>query len=1322
METWESSGDQIEFNSQSLGDGDSNALILPAKRMRKRKGKEQENGKVKSNKKQKLSKPQKRKMKKLEDDKEKQLLLEKAIKTLNENTLPEYAYPLLLSSCNINRDETMKEKRRRAVHLLKEGLEVSYDGLSMKPETDEIHLEQVDEVVENDIQIQPISPEEVLNTTSVSLESSQEPVHGNEVETYKYVSEHPTDISIDNHLDEIRSSPMSCSIDEIKGTKSKYRTNENHNSNELSNLPGYSAPRRSNVPTVVHVYRPTEVEDKRKDLPIVMMEQEIMEAINDRSSVIICGETGCGKTTQVPQFLYEAGYGSSKGIIGVTQPRRVAVLATAKRVAYELGLHLGKEVGFQVRYDKKIGESCSIKFMTDGILLREVQNDILLRRYSVLILDEAHERSLNTDILIGMLSRVIKTRQMIYNEQQKMILSGENISPEKMVFPLKLVLMSATLRVQDFTSGKLFHTPPPVIEVPTRQFPVTAYFSKKTEKTDYIGEAYKKVLAIHKRLPPGGILVFLTGQREVEDLCRKLRKASREFIKKKVEGSLETDSTVVHETNSVEGVNINEINEAFEVHGSSSIQQTDRFSCYDEDEDNVNWNESDFSYDSETDSELEFDEDDDNLELSENKSNIVDVLGQAGSLASLKAAFEKLSGQATLSSSNEEEASVNIEGNLDQSKVFREKRAKENCSTPGALCVLPLYAMLPAAAQLRVFEEVKDGERLVVVATNVAETSLTIPGIKYVVDTGREKVKNYDPSNGMETYEVQWISKASAAQRAGRSGRTGPGHCYRLYSSAAFSNEFPEHSPAEVEKVPVHGVVLLLKSMHIKKVANFPFPTSLKDSSLLEAETCLKALEALDNKDELTLLGKAMAHYPLSPRHSRMLLTVIKNTRHVHKFNPNMLLAYAVAAAAALSLSNPFVMQYEDDSSRDSEMSEKSSLGDGDKGIGKKEKSRKKKLKETAKVAREKFRVVTSDALTIAYALQCFEHSQKSAEFCDDYALHFKTMDEMSKLRQQLLKLVFYQSDKGGFEEECSWTCGSLEDVERVWQASSEKYPLSLVEERLICQAICAGWADRVAKRITASSRASDGENTSRALKYQSSMVDESVFLHRWSSASIVGPEFLVYNELLETKRPNKEGITSAKRAYMHGVTSVEPAWLVEHAKSSCIFSPPLMDPRPYYDAQTDQVKCWVIPTFGRFCWELPKHSLSISNDEHRVQVFAYALLEGQVCPCLKSVRKYMSAAPESIMKREALGQKRVGNLLSKLKSRLIDSSAMLRMVWKENPRELFSEILDWFQQSFHKHFEELWLQMVNELLMEKQERPLHKSSKKKKVKSKSLR
>ncbi|KAL1368963.1 hypothetical protein HN51_023103 [Arachis hypogaea] len=1327
METWESFGSHIEIDAQSLGNGgDSNALILPAKK--KRKGNNQERGKVGSNKKQKLSKPQKKKLKKLQGDKEKQLLMEKSIETLKENSLPESAYSLLKPSWKIGRAETVQEKRMRAVHLLKQGLEVLHDNDEPKkldfphgiePETEGIHL--VQEVEENgivDIQLTR-TEREVSSPTYLALESSQATIPANES-----INKPVTKIPIEKQLDEIRSACLaSCSTNGIASTKSRDKTDENGNRiNELSNPADPFAQRPSTTPTVVHVYRPAEVEEKRKDLPIVMMEQEIMEAINYHSSVIICGETGCGKTTQVPQFLYEAGYGSSKshihsGIIGVTQPRRVAVLSTARRVAYELGLHLGKEVGFQVRYDKMIGDSCSIKFMTDGILLREVQNDFLLRRYSVLILDEAHERSLNTDILVGMLSRVIKVRQLVYNDQQKKIQSGQSLSPEDLVFPLKLVLMSATLRVQDFTSERLFPSPPPVIEVPTRQFPVTVYFAKKTEITDYIGAAYTKVLAIHKKLPPGGILVFVTGQREVEDLCRKLRKASKEFVMKKVKGSAESNGTAVPDTNPVEGVNINEINEAFDIPGNSAIQPTDRFSAYDEEEIDVDENDSDFSYDSETESELEFNGDD-NVEQSENDSNIVNVLRQEGGLASLKAAFEKLSGKSPSSTLNKEQTSVNTEGGSDQPKVFRESRAIENSSSsPGALFVLPLYAMLPAAAQLRVFEDVKDGERLVVVATNVAETSLTIPGIKYVVDTGREKVKNYNPSNGMETYDIQWISKASAAQRAGRAGRTGPGHCYRLYSSAAFSNECPEYSPAEVEKVPVHGVVLLLKSIHFKDVKKFPFPTSLKKDSLLEAENCLKALEAVDKNDELTLLGKAMALYPLSPRHSRMLLTVIKSISHGHKCNPSLLLAYAVAAAAALSLSNPFIMQYEgNESGKDSEMCEKSGMGDSEKDTNRKEKSRRKKLKETAKQAREKFRVVTSDALTTAYALQCFEQSQKKLEFCDANALHFKTMEEMSKLRQQLLKLVFYQSSKAGFEE-YSWIHGTLQDIEHAWRVSSEKYPLSVVEERLVCQAICAGWADRVARRITAAFRVSNGEKRSSAVRYQSCVVKDTVFLHRLSSVSIVAPEFLVYNELLETKRPDKDGVTSSIRAYMHGVTSVEPAWLVEHAKSNCDLSRSVMDPKPFYDAQTDQVKQWVIPTFGRFNWELPMHPLPINKDknyDHQVKVFAYGLLEGQVCPCLKSVRRYMSASPDSILKNEALGQKRVGNLLSKLRSRRIDSAATLRTVWKENPKELFSEILDWFQQSFHSYFEELWLQMLSEVLRETQEHPRKTSSKKK--------
>lgn len=406
-----------------------------------------------------------------------------------------------------------------------------------------------------------------------------------------------------------------------------------------------------------------------------------------------------------------------------------------------------------------------------------------------------------------------------------MVLSGQTLSPENMIFPLKLVLMSATLRVEDFISGqRLFRDPPPVIEVPTRQFPVTVHFSKRTEIVDYIGQAYKKVLAIHKKLPHGGILIFVTGQREVEYLCGKLRRASRELLVKS-KGKIGNNGTSVSEMNSVEGIDIKEIDEAFDIHGHSAEQQTDRFSSNDDDNQyDIDEDEMDLSYDSGTESDLEIINDDGDsmhLKTQELDSNIVGVSGDNGNLSSLKSAFEALAGQTALNTNSDgiQSLPVTPEGCLDQSISGTGKKSEaESGPNAVALRVLPLYAMLPAAAQLCVFDEVKEGERLVVVATNVAETSLTIPGIKYVVDTGREKVKNYNSSNGMETYEIQWISKASAAQRAGRAGRTSPGHCYRLYSSAVYNNIFPDFSLAEISKVPVDGVVLLMKSMHIDKV------------------------------------------------------------------------------------------------------------------------------------------------------------------------------------------------------------------------------------------------------------------------------------------------------------------------------------------------------------------------------------------------------------------------------------------------------------------------------------------------------------------------
>ncbi|GAA0138509.1 RNA helicase [Lithospermum erythrorhizon] len=1281
---------------------DGNALMLPG-----RKKKSNEKKKVQVKPKPNLSKSQMRKLKKIEDDKEKEILLSQSIEELEKYKIKDDMYSLMWSSSNLGQVETARGKRLREVQFSKAGLEGPYGDRPPKKkystvsnetgcETSMIRSTQA--VKNDDFTSTPIMEVEVQGVTSSSLKFSEKQSNGNGP---RGCTDSGGALSKSNDL------PIQ------EGTNSSY-SKTNSNLEELmkdiidepakfdvssrSTLANCGAP---TTPTVVRVSRPSEVEDKRKDLPIVMMEQEIMEAINENPSVIICGETGCGKTTQVPQFLYEAGFGSNLctargGIVGVTQPRRVAVLATAKRVAFELGLRLGKEVGFQVRHDRRVGSSCSIKFMTDGILLRELQNDFLLRRYSVIILDEAHERSLNTDILIGMLSRIILERQRQYEQQQQNFLSGIAVSPEDRVYPLKLILMSATLRVEDFVSGKrIFPDPPPVIEVPTRQYPVTIHFSKRTEIVDYVGQAYKKVLSIHKKLPPGGILVFLTGQREVEFLCRKLRKASNERSKT---GALERSEVYSEpKDHATEDNDMKDISEAFEIQGKSDDQITDRFSSYDEDQGDLSDEESDLSYDSEGDSDLDYYDgasgDHKSLEFDQNHT---DLSGVNSNLASLKAAFQSLDRKkcSNVDYAEQDGPPHALEGKLNDRKSFPEEASVGKNNPPGPLFVLPLYAMLPASAQLRVFDQVKEGARLVVVATNVAETSLTIPGIKYVVDTGREKVKKYNPLNGIETYEIQWISKASASQRSGRAGRTGPGHCYRLYSSAVFSNILSDFSLAEISKVPVDGVVLLMKSMHIDKVSNFPFPTPPDASALVEAEICLKTLSALDDKGKLTPMGKAMAQYPMSPRHSRMLLTVIEMMQNIKNYaRANLVLAYAVAAAAALSLSNPFIVHLGSGSNdaEESKDEEKSGIQEKEKRLSKEERSQKKKLKEIAKASRTKFSNPTSDALSIAYALQCFELSGNPVEFCSSNTLHLKTMEEMSKLRKQLLQLVF-SSKLSGF----CWVHGSVDDVECAWKISSDKHPLKLCDEDILGQAICAGWADRIARRIKGVAGLSEEDRKVYAVRYQACMVKETVFLHRWSSLAKSAPEFLVYSELLKTRRP-----------YIHGATSVKAKWLCEYARSSCTFSAPLTDPKPYYDPSTDQVFCWVAPTFGPHLWKLPLHSLPIENEMTRVATFACALLEGQVLPCLKSVRELLSSSPSIIMRPESLGLKKVGNLLYRLRRplKIVDSCATLRSLWDENPNELFSEILEWYQKGFHGQFEKLWIEMQRESRLDPAER-----------------
>ncbi|CAI7913695.1 unnamed protein product, partial [Closterium sp. NIES-53] len=605
------------------------------------------------------------------------------------------------------------------------------------------------------------------------------------------------------------------------------------------------------------------------------------------------------------QFLYEAGYGSSlpggtPGMIAVTQPRRVAVLATAKRIADEMGVTVGREVGYQVRYDRHVAGGTAIKIMTDGILLREVQADLLLRQYSAVVLDEAHERSINTDILVGLLSRIVPLRQKLHEEAKA---AGR---PSSAPPPLKLIIMSATLRISDFTlNSRLFPAgPPPVVSVPARQFPVTVHFARRTELVDYVRAAEKKVSAIHRKLPPGGVLVFLTGQREVEDLCRKLRKkfpmkvggqrrgeggdrgrggrgsstgggrggggrgtGGRDGVTggdgrggKKMGG--EGKTRMGGKGEEVEGEDGGEGEEGGEANGVGAEQQGEPDANLDAivrlesgggtekdgsgrqgevrdgeaaregeeavggvrdgEEEEAEWEAvveggeyegeeggDDYEEDEEEDEEEEWETwgllGGEKCEGGETQQT--GAVGEAGA--------EEVAGTAEMAGGGSGPGN----GAFPPGKVEEAGLGgKGERVGPGGMYVLPLYAMLPAAQQLKVFGAVPEGCRLVVVATNVAETSITIPGICYVVDTGRAKVKQHTGGAGLARFTVEWISRASADQRAGRAGRTGPGQCYRLFSSAVFANQFEAFGKAEIERTPIEGVVLQMKAMGIDKV------------------------------------------------------------------------------------------------------------------------------------------------------------------------------------------------------------------------------------------------------------------------------------------------------------------------------------------------------------------------------------------------------------------------------------------------------------------------------------------------------------------------
>jgi ATP-dependent RNA helicase DHX37/DHR1 len=473
--------------------------------------------------------------------------------------------------------------------------------------------------------------------------------------------------------------------------------------------------------------------------------------------------------------------------------------------------------------------------------------------------------------------------------------------------PLKLVIMSATLRISDFLQNpNLFRQgSPPLVQAEGRQYPVTIHFARRTNR-DYVEEAFNKVSRGHRKLPPGGFLVFLTGQGEIKQLAKQLKQTFRS-----------TDA--------------------------SNYSQA-----------KVQVSAADISLEAED----------------------VDLGDQA---------------QPNSMDDDDDDSDVEITG-VDNDDEFDPEEGAMDSTTK--IHVLPLYSQLPTKEQLKIFDAVPEGSRLIVLATNVAETSLTIPGIRYVFDCGRSKEKQYDVATGVQRFQIGWISKASAGQRAGRAGRTGPGHCYRLYSSAVYEDAFPEHTEPEILRSPIEGVVLQMKSIGLHHVINFPFPTPPDRRALAKAEKLLKNLGALSPNGQVTETGRHLTLYPLSPRFGKML-----QIGHQHGCMP-----YVIAMVSALSVQELFFQENQLDLAPVQRDAEDKVYTNADRLEDDAREQRRKEFNRARRVF-SKYDD-KSDALRFLAAVCAYGYASDGETFCKQMFLRSNAMKEAAQLRHQLSELV----------------------------------------------------------------------------------------------------------------------------------------------------------------------------------------------------------------------------------------------------------------------------------------------------------------------------
>lgn len=531
------------------------------------------------------------------------------------------------------------------------------------------------------------------------------------------------------------------------------------------------------------------IKETQMSLPIYKFKEGLLEAIEKFQILIIEGETGSGKTTQIPQYLYNAGYCKDGMKVGCTQPRRVAAMSVATRVSEEMNFKLGNEVGYSIRFEDCTSERTVIKYMTDGMLLREFLSEPDLKSYSVLIIDEAHERTLHTDVLFGLVKDIARFR------------------PD-----LKLLISSATLDAEKFSQ---FFDDAPVFRIPGRRFPVDIYYTKAPE-ADYIDAAVVSVLQIHCTQPDGDVLVFFTGQEEIETASEMLTERTRKL--------------------------------------GSKIKE---------------------------------------------------------------------------------------------------------------LIIAPIYANLPSDLQAKIFDLTPPGARKVVLATNIAETSLTIDGIKYVIDPGFCKQNSYNARTGMESLVVTPISKASANQRAGRAGRVSAGKCFRLYTGWAYKHELEDNTVPEIQRTNLGNVVLLLKSLGINDLIHFDFMDPPPHETLVLALEQLYALGALNHKGELTKLGRRMAEFPVDPMLSKMILASEK-----YKCSKEVL-----TITAMLSVNNAIFYRPKDKVVH-------------------------------ADTARHNFFLPGGDHITLMNVYNQWEETNHSTQWCYENFIQYRSMKRARDVREQLEGLL----------------------------------------------------------------------------------------------------------------------------------------------------------------------------------------------------------------------------------------------------------------------------------------------------------------------------